>query len=398
MPAPTSAPPRARLIYAAGLVQGLVLVGPAGGGQVLRPAIGDARYGAIFLPLVIGAVAGALAAPAASRWRGARATLALGFALNVVASLTLAASALVLDSPGAAFVVLLAACALIGLGFGLSIAALNVLAIEAQPARSATAVAALHMTLGVGSLIGPLIVGVLAGWEGAGALGDGPWWLSPLAAGAAAAGVLAVLGGVGRERRTMTVPEGMTMRDLPPRLLAYAAIAVVYGAIEALYINWTTIYVREDLGGTDAIAGLGLSLFFGAMAGVRLAFALLALRRPLRSALVLSPVAAAGAFALTGLAGSPAIGLVGAALAGATLAPFFVYLLSLAAAEFSARRTTVSGLMMAALMGGSGGSAVVVGILRSRVELEATFLAAGGISLALALAVAVLRPGPRARV
>lgn len=362
---------------------------------MLRPEIGDARYGAIFLPLVIGAVIGALGAPAVAGARGAVGALGLGFVLNVVASVCLAGSELVLDQAALAFAVLCLACGLIGLGFGLSIAALNVLAIDLLPGRSAAAVATVHMTLGIGSVIGPILVGLLAGWQGVALVGEGPWWLVPLLGGVGALGVLAALGGVGRRDRSAP-PAGMQMRDLPSRLLVFAAIALVYGGIEGLFINWTAIYVREDLGGSDAIAGLGLAVFFGAMAGARLVFALATLRRPLRFLLVASPLAGAGAFVLMAGAGSAPLGVFAAALAGATLAPLFVYLLSLAALEFSDRQTTVSGLMMAALMAGSGISALIVGVLRSRADLDTIFLACGGISVLLAVAVVLLRPAPQA--
>ncbi len=387
--------PGARAIYAAGLTQGLVLVGPAASGQVVRPEIGDARYGAIFLPLVIGAVIGALAAPAVAGARGAVGALGIGFVLNVIGSVALAASELVLDQASLAFAVLCLACGLIGLGFGLSIAALNVLAIDRLPGRSAAAVAAVHMTLGIGSVIGPVLVGLLAGWKGAVLVGDGPWWLVPVLGAAGAVGVLAVLGGVGHRDRSAT-PAGMQFGDLPARLLLFAAIALAYGGIEALFINWSAIYVKEDLGGSDAIAGLALAAFFGAMAAARLVFALASLRRPLRFLLVASPLAGAGAFAVMAGANSAPLGVFAAALGGVTLAPLFVYLLSLAALEFSDRRTTVSGLMMAALMAGAGLSAIIVGVLRAQADLDTIFLAGGGISVLLAVAVVLLRPAPQA--
>lgn len=371
-----------------------MLVGPAAAGPVLRPEIGDARYGAIFLPLVVGAIIGALGAPAVAGARGTIGALGLGFVLNILASIALAASETILDRPTAAFLVLCAACGLIGLGFGLSIAALNVLAIELLPGRSAAAVAAVHMTLGIGSVVGPILVGLLAGWRGVALVGDGPWWLVPLLGGIGALAVFGALGGVSRRDRS-AAPAGIQVRDLPLRLLMFAAIALVYGGVEGLFINWTAIYVKEDLGGSDAIAGLGLALFFGAMATARLAFALASLRRPLRFLLIASPLAGSGAFVLMALAGSPAVGVLAAALAGALLAPLFVYLLSLAAVEFADRQTTVSGLMMAALMAGSGVSALAVGIARSGTDLDTIFVISAAITILLAGAIMLLRPAPR---
>lgn len=375
-------------MYSAGLVQGLVLVSPAAAGQVLRPAIGDERYGAIFLPLVIGAIVGALSAPAVEARVGATGALRFGFVLNVIGAFSMAASALVLDSPTPAFVVLCLACALIGVGFGLSIAALNLLAIRLFPGRSAAAVATLHVTLGIGSVIGPIAIGVLAGVGS----GDGIWWLVPLAAAAGALAVLTALAGIVGMPSASALGR-IDLGRLPGRLLGYAAIVVVYGAIEALFINWSTIYVREDLSGSDAQAGFALALFFGVMAVGRLIFAFASLRRPLRFLLVASPIAAVGAFVLMGWAESPGVALAAASLAGLAMAPFFVYMLSLAVSEFPEREATVSGLMMAALMGGGGTSALVVGLIRADVDLSLIFTASAVISLAVGAAVLAFRPG-----
>jgi MFS transporter, FHS family, glucose/mannose:H+ symporter len=118
-----------RLIYCAGVAQGLALVTfPAAGSIFTSPqgfGFDNTRYGLLFLPQVALAIlTSALAPRLARKWR-LRGVLLAGLAGNSVSMALFALSRLLLGAPEMAFAVLLAATGALGVGFGATVMSLN---------------------------------------------------------------------------------------------------------------------------------------------------------------------------------------------------------------------------------------------------------------------------------
>ena len=157
-------------VYAAGLLQGLALVTfPAASAVLTSPSgygLSSGAYGAMFAPQTIMAVAAALlGARLGARW-GQKRVLLVGLAANLLSMALLVASRFVMGSHGAAFALLLGATACMGIGFGLTVPAINVLAASLFPRRVNVAVLALNALLGLGTALAPAQRETLIGWMG----------------------------------------------------------------------------------------------------------------------------------------------------------------------------------------------------------------------------------------
>ena len=104
---PAVAWPAVLIVYAAALLQGMTLVSFPAVSAVLKQALAltDADYGAIFLPQVALAIAGAVAGGRLARKLGLKALLVMALAANAASQVLLAASAF--TSPSGGFAVLM---------------------------------------------------------------------------------------------------------------------------------------------------------------------------------------------------------------------------------------------------------------------------------------------------
>ena len=127
------------LVYLAGLVQGVALVTfPAASSIFTSPhpqgyGFTTSQYGAMFLPQVILAILASSLAPVfARRWHLKRVFL-LGLGSNLVSMVLLALSIFLITSMSLAYDILLLATAALGLGFGMTVMAVNTYAEEFFP-------------------------------------------------------------------------------------------------------------------------------------------------------------------------------------------------------------------------------------------------------------------------
>jgi predicted MFS family arabinose efflux permease len=357
--------PAVAAVYLTAFLQGLTLVSFPASSAVLKQMHGftDAQYGAIFLPQVAMAVLGAVAGGTLARRLGLQPLLWLSAGGNGLSQLALAASLWVM--PALAFPVILAGTALMGLSFGLGGAPLNGYPPRFFPQRAPTAVVALHTLMGLGLMVGPLLASgfVLAGW----------WVGFPLS--------LLVLSLVlALTAATVRLPadsgkETAHRDDASPPLRAgafwtFAAIAVLYAFAEGTFSNWAAIYLRDAKGMSEIVAGLALSVFWGAMvAGRLLVSVLVAWIAPLTIWLAL-PALMVVAFLLLPSADTPRLGLGLFALAGLACSAFFPLTITLASERFPRHVAWVSSMLIAALMLGVGMGSFVIGPLREWLSFE----------------------------
>ena len=222
-------------VYAAGLFQGIALVTfPAAGGILTSPdyyGLSASQYGALFLPQAVLAVAAAVAGAGLARRLPTRLLLLGGLVANALAMALLLASQQA-EGASTAMPILLTATALLGLGFGLTVPALNTLAAAFFPAHVDRAILVLNALLGLGTALAPALVAVFTA--------IGAWWglpLTTLVALAATTVLVAVL----PLRTTLTRPTAAGARaGIPARFWLFAAAALVYGIVETLNGNWAT--------------------------------------------------------------------------------------------------------------------------------------------------------------
>lgn len=357
--------PAVLAVYLIAFLQGLTLVSFPASSAVLKQMHGftDAQYGAIFLPQVAMAVLGAVAGGTLARRLGLQPLLWMSAVGNGLSQLALAASVWVM--PALAFPVILTGTALLGLSFGLGGAPLNGYPPRFFPRRAPAAVVALHTLLGLGLMVGPLL---------AGGFGLAGWWIGfPLSL----LGLSALLALAAATVRLPTDGGGETTRrddERPPlhsgAFWIFVAIAVLYAFAEGTFSNWAAIYLRDAKGLSAIVAGLALSVFWGAMVAGRLLVSLLvAWIAPLTIWLAL-PALMVAAFLLLPAADTPLLGLGLFALAGLACSAFFPLTITLASERFPQHVAWVSSMLIAALMVGVGLGSFVIGPLREWLTFE----------------------------
>ena len=194
-------PGRAEVItvYAIGLFQGLSLVAFPAAATILQPPTGydlsKSRYGLMFLPQVVMAIAGSLALPTLARRFRLKRVLMAGLVADTVAMGLLAGSDPV-RTEAIAYPMLLVATGALGLGFGLTLGSISTYAGAFMPERRDVALTALNVLLGLGTALSPLLIAIFTD--------VGEWWYLPLiaAAGLVVLIVLTLVQPMDRRRRS----------------------------------------------------------------------------------------------------------------------------------------------------------------------------------------------------
>ncbi len=248
------------------------------------------------------------------------------------------------------------------------------------PARSESAVVALHATVGVGLALTPVLAGA--------ALARGSWLAVPILLVAANAALLVVV-----EREDLPEPEPRPHGEVLSRprgdtvLRLLVGVAFLYGVTESVYGNWAVPYLTEERGLGVAAAGLALAAFWAALTAGRFAVAAVVLRVPPASVLPVLAAAAAGACLLVPLATTPPRAVLVYALGGLGCSAVFPLTVGVAGRRFPAHRSWVSSATYAALCAGIGVGSFAAGVLRSGIDLGSVYrLAALPAAAAFALA------------
>ena len=357
------------VVYLAAFTQGLTLVSFPALSSTLREIHGfsEQQYGAIFLPQVAFAVAGALAGGALARRIGMKTLLVGALLANAFSQLALAWSAT--QPPVAAYLVILAGTGAVGLGFGLLGAPVNGLPALLFPARREAALVAAHSAIGLGLTLGPVYASVLMAHKS--------WLLMPLTL-LGLAGLLAVWAlftGLPREpvRAAGTTGERHAHPVSSGAFWLFVAIAVLYAFAEGTFSNWAVVYLSEVKSLPSDTAALALAVFWGALVGGRLLASALLLKFDSRSIWRLLPVLMAAAFLLLPLATGEALAVALFGFAGLACSAFFPLTIALASQRFARDVAWVSSMLTAALMVGVGVGSFAVGALRMALPLDALY-------------------------
>jgi MFS family permease len=117
----------------------------------------------MFLPQAMTAILAALLGAGMTRSLGAKRIFLLGLVANLLAMLLLVLSQIAIGNSSVAYLVLLLATTSLGLGFGLTVPALNTLAASFFPERVDSAVLILNALLGLGTALAPVFVALFTG-------------------------------------------------------------------------------------------------------------------------------------------------------------------------------------------------------------------------------------------
>jgi MFS family permease len=394
---------RAAFIGLCGLAQGLALVTLPAMAPVLTGSVyglSSSAYGALFLPQAAMAVAGSLLGSRLEPSVGARRLALTGLALDTLAMAAVLASTVFAGTSGGYLLLLLATTSL-GIGFGICVPALNVLIAAEVPTAVNRATLTLNALLGLGTALAPALSAVFVGL--------GIWWGLPVVT-LLFLGPLLVRGRVlrlaepalARADATDTDTEA-TGRDRtgapaigrPSRTWVFLGFALLYGVVETVNGNWSTVYAQGSLGASATVATLSLAAFWGAVTVGRLFFGSNGWRLPLPVTYRTLPFIAAGALFVAAVlprVGGEWAGVLVFAVAGLGCSALLPLTISFAEAELKSIAQTVSGLIFAAYQVGYGIAAFGVGPLMGMagIGLSAVMAIGGGVALALGVVAALV--------
>jgi MFS family permease len=373
-------------VYAAGLLQGLALITfPAASAIFTSPrayALSNAEYGGLFAPQTVMAIAAALlGGTLVARWGGKR-VLLLGLVADFFSMALLIVSRFFMGTHFAALTLLLGATALMGVGFGLTVPALNMFATSLFPRRVDAAVLALNALLGLGTALAPVFVALFVGF--------GIWWGLPLTVAALLAGSIAWI-------LFLALADASTVQNTPLRLsrrfVLFSGFALLYGFVETMNGNWAILYMKGVIQADAGFASLALALFWAAATVGRVFFACVERWLPSRTIFRLLPWVIGLAFVATALVplSAAALGTGVFALAGFGCSALLPLTISLGGAKAPA------GGLIAAYQLGFGLAAFGVGPLHDRAGLGLRALFGGASVVALgmaAIAVSIMRGEP----
>lgn len=361
------------LVYAIGLAQGVALVILPAASSILTARSGydlsSLEYGSIFLPQVLLAMLAAALGGELGRRLGSKRLGVAGLAANTLSMALLVASHAFVHDGRAPYLVLLLATSGLGLGFGLTVPALNTITARLRPQHTDSAVLILNALLGLGSVLAPLLVAAFARL--------GFWWGLPLLLALVLAMLLVAavaldLGGGGPTPGRDSRP-GL---GIPPRLLAYMGAAALYGICEAMSGNWGLLDMTQRHTSNPALASLALTAFWATVTGGRLLSAAVVRWVPARLTYHALPFLLAGALLLVALmpSGHPVLGILGFALAGLGCSALLPLTISFAQAELAGLGTLVAGGVLSSYQFGFGVAAFGVGpLLGHGLALSTTF-------------------------
>lgn len=349
----------AALVYGAGILQGAAFVLVPSLGHILTSppySFSNHAYGLLFFPEIGGAIAGALLAPVLQRRGGSQIVMRAGLRANLAGMILLTLAAL-LTGPLAYGAILLETLAL-GVGFGLTLAAINHYAAMLFPQTETRAVTMLNGLIGAATALSPLVL------EGARGMGFWGWWPLVLAGGF----LLASLGAIPEPQA------GRTAASWTTAMLPFFLAVLIYALCEGTFSSWAAVFVTADRHHPALWGAAALSTFWGSMTVFRILFAMVPGRiLPQRRLFQLAALGiGASLLLIPELHGAEAL-VLGYGIAGATCSIYYPFAMAFGLEAWPQRQVTLAGLLVAALMIGEGAGSVLPGVLQFAWPLADTY-------------------------
>ena len=370
-------------VYAAGVVQGIGLVTfPAASAVFTDPnayALSSTEYGGLFLPQAILAIGASLAGAGLRSRLGTKRIFLLGLLANLLAMTLLVASRFAMAQHSAAYGILLAATSCMGIGFGLTVPALNTFAAAFFPAKVDKAVLALNALLGLGTALAPVFVAIFTGF--------GLWWGLPVLVGALILGLLLFSFSQPLNEGGAAAVQSQKNK-FPARFWIFAAFALLYGVCETMNGNWAALYMTKHFHASTSVAALALTIFWATVTGGRILFTVIEKWFPERLAGRVLPLVVAAAFVASAVTpkSRPLLGLFSFGLAGLGCSALLPLAISFGQKELTTIAASVAGGLIAFYQIGYGLAAFGVGPLQSWAGLDLPVIYGGAAVVAAAMA------------
>jgi fucose permease len=306
----------------------------------------------------------------------------LGLAANLASMALLFLSQFVMSNALLAYGMLLLATTCLGIGFGLTVPALNTFTAAFFPQKIDSAVLILNALLGLGTVLAPVLVAVF--------IGLGIWWGLPLLAGALLVILLLFSLRLPLQAGTLDAAAHSQAgrKALPARFWIFAAFALLYGVAETMNGNWSSLYMSQDIGASATTASLALTFFWGMVTVGRVVFAVIEKRFPEQRTYRLLPFVIAIAFMILATLpqGDSALAILAFGLAGLGCSALLPLTISFGQEALTAIAASVAGLLIAFYQMGYGITAFGVGPLQENagLSLNAIYGATAFVALILA--------------
>lgn len=375
-------------VFAAAFFLGLTIVAFPASALHLKQTTGitEGELAWMFLGFPAGTVVGAifgkppLVAALSVRSAGSlSASLLHTFALIGIAAVALALAS---QSNGVTTIALLAfGNAAAGVAFGLSAGPLNshpAKRFPDSPKRRQSALVVLHLLQGLGFVVGPGAVSLLAP--------AGLWLLYPIALMLAATGFGIALQlkplapdteqSASSKAASLELSETISTSSSP---LPYIALIVLYAVTEGVFANWAGLYLHEARGVDQSQANWAISVFWLGIIGGRLLTSALLRFANVKSEQLWAALALVMAMALLALPYAEGLhsGLLLFALAGLASSAFLP--LTIDAGESSG--ATHAGVLIVALACGVGGGSALLALLSEHFAFEQLYRSAALLPL-----------------
>jgi len=377
-------------VYAAGLVQGIALVTfPAASTIFTSPSqygLSNTQYGTMFLPQVVTAITASLLGGKLAQRFGTKRVFLAGLLADLASMALLIISQFFTSNHPVAYGLLLAATACLGVGFGLTVPAINSLTAAFHPDRVDASVLVLNALLGLGTALAPVFVAIFVGL--------GFWWGLPVMSCVLLLVLIAVSSGMPLHAGARQQATGGRSAGVPRLFWVFAAFAVLYGFCETMNGNWSQLDMTKDLHASATQASFALTAFWGMVTVGRVLFALVSRWFPPYRTYHVLPFLLAVTFVIIAAlpSGIPAAGIVVFALAGFGCSALLPLTISFGQEQLLTMGASVAGAVIAFYQLGYGIAAFGTGpLVDAGVGLSTLFgfaaIAAvimGGLSFVLA--------------
>lgn len=331
----------------------------------VHTGLSDTQYGLLYLPMILSMIVTTAVfyrlLEKFGKWR----LFLAGLTINLLFFSAVLAVCLLGLKGGPAFVWLLVANGLLGIGFGLLVSDLNLLMEDLYPAKRDAALSGLHGFLGLGATAAPLGVDFFHRTLHWGVLAAADFCIL-----AAIALVVGRDGGWVPE--TEKIPAGSREREridwkkLPPGVTGFFIALVFYGVVESLMGNWSPVYLASEKGFSLSTGASCLALFWFSLTIGRLLSGFLTLRCDARIFYRALPFFMLAGLFLLVRTNSERTVFWPYLLTGFGCSAFYPLTVSIAVGYHERWRAVISSLSLGTLIFGTGIGSCVTGYLRER--------------------------------
>jgi Na+/melibiose symporter-like transporter len=372
-----------RVVNAAAAAQGIVLVTFPAASTIFTSAdqygLSNTQYGLLFLPQVATAITASLLGGYLGRRLGTKRVYLAGLSAGIVSMMLLFVSQFFESTTAVAFPLLLVATAFLGVGFGLTVPALNTLTAAFHPHGVDSSVLVLNALLGLGTALAPVFVAIFVGL--------GFWWGLPVMSIILLTGLLMVsLRLPLRTEGAQSAEAQAAGTGIPARFWVFAGFAVLYGICETVNGNWSQLDMTRELGATTTVAALALTAFWAMVTVGRIGVAAIRRWLPVRVTYHILPFLLAGTFVIIAILpkGDTALGVLAFGVAGLGCSALLPLTISFGQEQVTAIAAAMAGGVIAFYQLGYGIAAFGVGpLLDGGVKLSSVYAASAVIAVAM---------------